>query len=99
MLTYYARLIDRLVPPKVEKMFRLGRRHTVDRRIQAEERRNSEAENFRYNLSERRDSQSSRRSPGLDERRRRWFRINLFQSRNYNWSPDTENSESSDLST
>ena len=98
MLTYYARLIDRLIPPKMEKMFRLGRRYTVDRRIQDDDRRNSDEENFRYDLSERRDSQGSRRSPGLDERRRRWFRINLFQSRNFNWSPDTENSKSSDLS-
>lgn len=98
MLTYYARLVDRLISPKLEKMFRLGRRYTVDRRLEDEDRRNNVEETVRYSQSERRDSQNTRRSLGLDDRRRRWFRINAFQSRHFNWSPDAEESESSDFS-
>ena len=96
MLSNYARLVDRLIPPKVEKIFRLGRRYTGDRRLQDEDRRNNAEENFRYSQSERRDSHSTRRSTRVDDRRRRWFRINAFQSRHFSWSPGDEQSERSD---
>lgn len=83
MLTLYAKFIDKVIPRDLEKRFRLGRRYGEDRRLSGEDRRIHIDENFRYNQSERRASEETRRSPDLDERRKRWFRINSFQSRHF----------------
>ena len=83
MLQIYARMVDKLIPPELEKKLRLGRRRQEDRRLLNKDRRNSTDENFRYSQSERRDSETIRRNPDKEERRHRWFRINSFQSRRF----------------
>lgn len=81
MQAFYVRLVDKFVHPELEKRFRLGRRRVEDRRLLNKDRRSAADENFRYSESERRNSDTIRRDPEMDERRQRWFRINAFQSR------------------
>lgn len=90
MQTYYAKLVDKLIHPKLEKRFGFGRRHVEDRRRCRKDRRSHAEDSFRYGQSERRDLKKNRRSPGLEDRRKRWFRINAFQSRHFSWSPESE---------
>ena len=83
MQAFYARLVDKFVHPELEKKLRLGRRRVEDRRLLNKDRRNATDGDFRYDQSERRDSETIRRDPDMDERRQRWFRINPFQSRRF----------------
>ncbi len=90
MKTLYSKMVDRFLSPKIEKFFHLGRRYDDGRRFQKEDRRNNGEDDFRYYISERRNSENTRRRQGVDERRRRWFRINTFQSRHFSWNPESE---------
>jgi len=90
MKIFYAKFIDKLLYPKLEKNFHLGRRHVKDRRLWNEDRRNNGSDEFQLSEIERRKIKTTRRSPGVEERRKRWFRINRFQSRHFSWSPDAE---------
>ena len=81
MNALYARLVDRIASPGLEKMLRLGRRRGGERRLTNMDRRYNTDDIFLYSQSERRNAETIRRNPDQDERRRQWYRINSFQSR------------------
>ena len=78
MQTYYEKFVDRLVPAKLEKKLRLGRRSEEERRI-TDDRRIYADEKYLDGENERRNPEISRRS--LIERRQRWFRMSQYRSR------------------
>jgi hypothetical protein len=78
MQAYYEKFVDRLIPQKVEKRLHLGRRSDEDRRLM-DDRRTYVDEGYLDSKSERRNSESNRRS--LIERRQRWFRTSQYRSR------------------
>jgi hypothetical protein len=78
MQAYYEKFVDRVIPQKMEKRLRLGRRSEEDRRLM-DDRRTYVDEGYLDSKSERRDSESNRRS--LIERRQRWFRTSQYRSR------------------
>jgi hypothetical protein len=83
MKMYYEKIIDRMIPPKMERRFHLGRRFQGDRRLKEKDRRLDADDLVLYYQSERRSREDDRRSDDLDERRQRWFRINRWQSRHF----------------
>ena len=78
MQAYYEKLVDRLIPQKMEKRFRLGRRSEEDRRLM-DDRRLYADDAYLEGQGERRVSDGNRRS--LIERRQRWFRTSQYRSR------------------
>jgi hypothetical protein len=78
MQAYYEKFVDRMIPQKMEKKLRLGRRSEKDRRLM-DDRRIYVDDGYPESKSERRNSETSRRS--LIERRQRWFRTSQYRSR------------------
>lgn len=78
MQAYYEKFVDRMIPKKLEKKLRLGRRSEEERRLM-DDRRTYADESYLDSDQERRDSESNRRS--LIERRQRWFRTSQYRSR------------------
>lgn len=83
MQTYYGKLLDKFLPPKMERKFHLGRRANADRRLVKEDLRHHDGGGFLDSQSERRNRENDRRVDDLHERRQRWFRTNKFQSRHF----------------
>jgi hypothetical protein len=78
MQAYYEKFVDRLISPKLEKKFHLGRRSEDERRVM-EDRRIFNDANYLNSQDDRRNAADNRRS--LIERRRRWFRMSSYRSR------------------
>lgn len=83
MEIYYGKIVDKMIPPKMEMRFHLGRRSEEDRRLMEEDRRVNIGDAFLYSQSERRNHKNDRRSDDLHERRQRWFKTNKWQSRHF----------------
>ena len=83
MPAYYVKVIDKMISPKTERKFHLGRRGDTDRRLVHEDRRLHAGDDFIGNQSERRNLEKDRRTDDLHERRRRWFRTSKWQSRHF----------------
>lgn len=83
MKTYYGKLVDKVIPPKMERRFHVGRRSVEDRRLMEEDRRSSVGGDFLYSQSERREREIDRRRDDLHEPRQRWFKVNRWQSRHF----------------
>ena len=83
MDAYYGKFMDKMIPPKMERKFHLGRRSDEDRRLMEEDRRVNIGNVFLYSQSERRNWENDRRSGDFHERRQRWFKTNKWQSRHF----------------
>jgi hypothetical protein len=78
MQAYYAKFVDRFIPPQGEKLFRLGRRLGRERRLM-DDRRAHIDEDLIESPDERRNTGESRRVK--DERRVLWVRMSRWRSR------------------
>lgn len=83
MQVYYGKFVDKMIPPKMERRFHLGRRSVEDRRLMEKDRRFDDGRGFLYSQSERRNLGKDRRSDDFHERRQQWQKTNKWQSRHF----------------